>query len=155
MNKKGAAAVVEAVAVVENAPVRLTGGFVIPDGSTYVGGYVEGNGTRSREGQGTYVNGPESYSGMWLQDSMHGNGKYIFCSGAVYEGGFKNGMFDGEGTFVYPDGAKYTGGWMNNKFHGKGHYIDANKISWEGDFFNGMFDSGKSYISLRPGSSVM
>jgi hypothetical protein len=63
-------------------------------------------------------------------------------------------MFDGEGAYVFPDGAQYKGMWCAGKMHGRGEYIDSSKIVWNGEFFNGLYDSGRSYISLRPPGEI-
>ena len=134
----------------EPTPIRGNGTFAFPDGSIYVGDYLENLSVRTRDGEGTFTFGPESYVGSWLNDVYHGKGKYKFASGSVYEGSFVNGLFDGEGTYTFPDGAVYKGWWKQNNMHGKGEYTDSRGVKWGGNFFNGMFDTGKSYISLRP-----
>lgn len=154
MSKAKAAAepVVAEETVEEVLPVKGNGMFAFPDGSTYFGDYLEDTvkGIKSRDGEGTYSFGVESYSGSWRNDQMHGKGVYKFASGATYEGFFANGLFNGEGIYTFADGAVYRGLWKMNNMHGKGEYTDANQTKWTGDFFNGMFDTGKSYISLRP-----
>jgi hypothetical protein len=132
------------------AAIPGNGTFVFPDGSKYVGDYVDTGGVKVREGDGTWTFGPESYVGAWKSDQMHGRGKYKFASGSKYDGNFVNGAFEGIGTYTFSDGAVYKGSWKQNSMHGTGEYIDASKVKWTGEFFNGMFDTGKTYISLRP-----
>jgi hypothetical protein len=132
-----------------------SGSFSFPDGSRYEGEYSHiGEASKMRHGKGSYVNGPERYSGEWSGDKMNGQGTYEFASGAVYKGHFRQGMFDGEGTYRFADGASYTGMWHANKMHGSGEYMDAEKVKWAGEFFNGCFDSGRSFISLRPSQGL-
>jgi len=50
----------------------------------------------------------------------NGSGIYIFDSGMKYEGEWKNGKRDGQGTLTSPDGSVYKGGWKNNRMHGQG-----------------------------------
>ena len=94
-------------------------------------------------------------NGAWVNDKMHGDGVYKFASGSVYEGAFRENMFHGKGVYLYADGAKYVGQWENNKMHGQGEYTDAAGVIWSGTFFNGLYDSGKTYVSLRPTTSVL
>jgi hypothetical protein len=67
------------------AVVDEYGSFLFPDNSEYEGNYHVIDGKRIRHGFGKYVNGPESYEGMWENDMMVGMGEYKFCSGAVYK----------------------------------------------------------------------
>ena len=56
--------------------------------------------------------------GIRFQDPLgwwhEGNG---FCR---YEGNYKEGAFDGQGTFTAVDSRSYSGEWKNGKRHGKG-----------------------------------
>ena len=36
-------------------------------------------------------------------------------SGNKYEGEFKNGNFNGKGTYTWTDGNKYEGDWVDDK----------------------------------------
>ena len=38
----------------------------------------------------------------------------------VYKGEWKNGKYNGQGTFTYPDGTKYVGKLKNGEYNGKG-----------------------------------
>mmetsp|Transcript_70155 Transcript_70155/g.196345 ORF Transcript_70155/g.196345 Transcript_70155/m.196345 type:complete len:139 (+) Transcript_70155:44-460(+) len=131
------------------APLVHTGSFVFIDGSKYDGQFIEEEGKKSRHGNGTFVDGPETYAGSWVNDAMEGEGTFNFASGATYVGCFANSQFDGEGKYTWADGASYQGGWKQNKMHGKGLYIDTEFVRWKGDFHNGKFFNGKSYITLR------
>ena len=44
----------------------------------------------------------------------------MFSDGRTYEGDFKNGKKDGEGTFEWPNGDRYEGLWNMCLKHGKG-----------------------------------
>ncbi|MEM3000944.1 MAG: hypothetical protein QXP41_01955 [Candidatus Nitrosocaldus sp.] len=50
----------------------------------------------------------------------NGYGVYLYNSGMVYEGEWKNGRRDGKGILTYPDGTRYEGEWKNNRMHGFG-----------------------------------
>jgi hypothetical protein len=38
---------------------------------------------------------------------MAGAGRFAFASGAVYEGGFAAGRYEGAGSYTWPDGRRY------------------------------------------------
>ena len=45
---------------------------------------------------------------------MTGRGVYTFSYGDKYEGGFKNGLRFGEGTYTYANGHIKKGFWMGD-----------------------------------------
>ena len=63
------------------------------------------------------------------------NGKYV--------GQWKNGKWNGQGTFTYNDGVKYVGEFKDNYFHGEGSFTQPNgllhrsmeiwQVSWRGN----------------------
>ena len=125
------------------------GKFQFPDGSWYEGDYIIVKKKKRRHGQGIFQDGPEVYEGSWVNDSMSGEGKYTFSSGATYAGRFKNGAFEGKGEYTWSDGAVYVGDWCQNKMHGSGVFTDPENVRWEGKFHNGKFFNGRCYVSLR------
>jgi len=87
--------------------------------------------------------------------------------GSTYEGEFKNGEMNGQGTYTYPDGEKkvgefkdgeiwngqgteivtfggmegtdkYEGGFKNGKSHGQGKYTTYNGLIYEGEHKDGL-----------------
>ena len=82
-----------------------TGAFAFVDGSRYEGEYLVGvgEGPPVRHGEGKYTNGAEEYTGQWKNDKMCGKGKYVFASGAVYEGSFDDNKFHGQGRYTWPN----------------------------------------------------
>ena len=58
------------------------------------------------------------YKGQWVDDTMHGRGKYIFPNGNTYEGQYEAGVRHGKGKFTYANGGVYTGGFANGKKNG-------------------------------------
>ena len=130
-------------------PLPGVGKFQFPDGSWYEGDYITVNRKKKRHGMGMLQDGPESYEGAWVNDSMTGEGQYTFSSGATYTGSFKNGEFEGQGVYKWMDGATYSGEWHQNKMHGKGVFLDAEEVRWEGQFHNGKYYNGRCYVTLR------
>lgn len=62
-------------------------------------------------------------------DCINGQGIFIYPSGAVYIGDFRNGEIHGVGVCYYSDGSKYQGEWAFRYPNGKGtkSYSDGNK----------------------------
>jgi len=60
---------------------------------------------------------------------VDGQGTYVYPSGAKYIGHFKNGEIHGVGVCYYTDGSKYSGEWKNRFPDGKGTrtYADGTK----------------------------
>jgi 1-phosphatidylinositol-4-phosphate 5-kinase len=105
---KGKEAEVEPVPQVVEPKVETgSAEFVFSNGATYKGAWRSTDGVKVREGQGQYTYGPEQYVGNWKDDAMSGEGRMVFSSGAVYEGHFERNMFEGVGTYTFPDGAVY------------------------------------------------
>lgn len=51
-----------------------------------------------------------------------------------YEGAWVNGERHGEGTYVFPSGAKYEGQWESGRMHGRGLYMSSTGTQYEGSF---------------------
>lgn len=61
-----------------------------------------------------------------------------------YEGEFKNGKFDGQGTFFFISGEKYIGEWKNGLQEGYGIFTSS-----DGKFsFNGEWEKGKRVMGI-------
>lgn len=66
-------------------------------------------------------------------DCKNGYGEIRLDSG-LYKGNFKNGNWEGYGTYTYNTGNSYQGNWKDGKFNGKGKYIGNNGSIWWGEF---------------------
>ena len=68
------------------------------------------------------------YMGKFQPDpDMPGHGKEISDWGkTVYNGGFRNCLYHGEGEKVYADGRVYDGQWVDGKPHGVGKFKFSN-----------------------------
>lgn len=60
-----------------------------------------------RRGSGTYRDGDYSYEGEWIEDEMHGLGRFTFASGAEYDGSWEHNKYCGDGKYKWPGGAVY------------------------------------------------
>lgn len=66
--------------------------------------------------------------------------------GSKYLGYKKNGMRHGNGRFYYQDGAMFDGEWYKNKMQGYGKlYYQSGKIAYEGYWEDDQF-SGKGAV---------
>lgn len=71
------------------------------------------------------------YEGEVERGMAHGTGRKSFWNGAVYEGEFRNGRFEGRGTMTDPDG-RYEGEWKNGLRDGRGKMVFHIGGSYEG-----------------------
>lgn len=93
-----------------------------------------------RDGRGTQWDRENNvYIGLWRNDKRNGEGlqaykvagwaedkyteNWLSQNTEHYQGTFLNDNFDGQGTYVWPDGVSYTGGWAANKKHGRGYFL--------------------------------
>ena len=108
-----------------------------------------------RNGQGTYIFGPNSewagdrYVGEYKDNKKHGQGTYSYASGAKYIGMFKDEKINGQGTFTWADGEKYVGMFKDDKMHGQGTYTYADGTVEEGIWKDGEFQ----YAQKLPANS--
>ena len=58
----------------------------------------------------------------WKDGNRTGEGKYVYESGTVYQGDFKNNSAEGNGVIVYAGGDTYKGEFLEGVEHGKGVY---------------------------------
>jgi hypothetical protein len=78
-------------------------------------------------------------------------GTYKTTDGDTYVGGFKNGKFDGHGTYTFGVntkwyGHKYIGDYKNNNRDGQGIYFYANGDKYIGEFKNNRFNGKGTFI---------
>lgn len=84
------------------------------------------------------------YSGEVSNDIPNGKGKFSVkvdpSQGVnwIYEGGFKDGHFDGQGKLSLANGITREGTFKNDQLEGKGKIYNKEGIMFEGEFKNGM-----------------
>ncbi|XP_068278422.1 radial spoke head 10 homolog B-like [Nyctibius grandis] len=89
--------------------------------------------TANQEYMGQWVYGIQHGYGnhIWFSKRMPAS---EYPSRNEYIGGFVNGERHGHGKFIYASGAVYDGEWVCNKKHGKGKIVFKNGHVYEGEF---------------------
>lgn len=85
-------------------------------------------------GQGSYLYNNGYYYGEFKNSIRDGAGLYLFNSGELYKGNFKQNKFDGTGVFYWVNGSKYEGEWSSQQRHGKGVYFYSDGLIDDGNF---------------------
>ena len=80
----------------------------------------------------------ETYEGGIKNSVKHGQGTYSFVNGSKYIGEFKEDKKHGYGIFIFKNGDKYRGQFVDNMRHGEGVYTFSN-----GDILEGMWDKNE------------
>jgi len=80
-----------------------------------------------------------------------GYGKMTMPDGALYEGQFKDGVFEGKGTLTYDNGVQYSGEFKNGLYDGKGILIYTDTSKYEGQFKEGQLN-GLGVITYADGT---
>ena len=95
---------------------------------------------------GSYYTGERDAKGR-----RHGNGLMVFANGDRYEGDWKKGDIDGEGTFTYAAaGYSYTGHFKKGNILGHGTFRFNNDNVMEGDWTD--MGTGTGYLLFPDGS---
>lgn len=80
----------------------------------------------------------ELYSGLWVHNSIQGQGRYQDSSGLLFIGKFLNSSPHTDGTLIYRNGDKYEGTVKDLKPHGRGRIVYASREVYVGDFWEGV-----------------
>ncbi len=92
--------------------------------------------------------GGNKYVGEWKDGKFNGQGTYNWVSGEQYVGEFKGGRRHGQGNATYADGNKYIGEFKNDTRSGIGTSIFADGRRYVGEFAGGKYNgSGTSFTS--------
>ena len=85
------------------------------------------------------------YKGDVKNGVPNGLGLTIFPNGHKYEGEWRDGLKNGQGRLIYDDGEKYEGEHKSGEFHGQGTYTWTNGQKYEGEFKDGDKWNGRVY----------
>lgn len=79
------------------------------------------------EGEGTlkmdFGKGKGQFKGKFLRNEKHETHTVMKTEYGDYVGGFKNGVMEGQGRFLWNDGKYYQGEFKEGKMWGKGFLI--------------------------------
>tara|TARA_B110000003_G_scaffold229332_1_gene231132 strand:+ start:495 stop:1313 length:819 start_codon:yes stop_codon:yes gene_type:complete len=85
------------------------------------------------------------YEGGFVDGHFHGQGTSTFSDGSSYVGEYKDGKRNGQGTQTFSDGSSYVGEYKDGEKHGQGTYVYENGHSWTGEWNKN--DKGKGYFN--------
>ena len=74
------------------------------------------------------------FEGEWRNGYPNGQGTFIATNGGKYVGEYKDGQPNGQGTYTWADGDKYVGEHKNGKRNGQGTYTYANGGKYVGQY---------------------
>lgn len=88
----------------------------------------------------------DAYEGELNPDGLpEGQGTILYPNGDRYEGQWLNGKKHGQGTMTYANGNVYTGQYENGLKHGKGTFTYTNQDVYEGEFQQGKKEGQGQY----------
>ena len=112
-------------------------------------GCVSGN---CVNGKGKFVSTNYTYEGDWKNGVKEGQGTKTNFLGQVYTGQFANDQYEGKGKLDYGNGV-YIGDFVNGKEEGKGTMTTAIYI-YVGDFKNGRKEGSGKMTNLMTDSVI-
>lgn len=90
-------------------------------------------------GQGRYVYPSGAiYEGTFLLGHRHGKGHLVLSDGTDYRGDFRRDYREGDGLQVRPDGERYQGGFVRDRYHGQGEARYADGRTYSGHWAQGL-----------------
>jgi hypothetical protein len=98
----------------------------------------------------------EQQRGCISGDCKNGKGIYIYPSGAIYIGEFKDGEIHGIGACHYSDGSKYQGEWVFRYPEGRGTKTFPDGTKWTGRWKKGqpVDENGNLVTNMFPGKDI-
>ena len=94
--------------------------------------------------------GNQGYKGEMVNGVREGKGTYLFPNGDKYEGFWKNNKMEGKGVYSFKDGDKYDGDWVAGKKEGQGIYIFSSGAKYEGNWVQNKME-GKGIFFYKNG----
>jgi len=68
----------------------------------------------------------DKYDGEFRDGKRNGQGTFTWLNGGKYVGEYRDGKFNGQGTLTWPNGDKYVGEFRNGKRTSQGTYTWPN-----------------------------
>ena len=104
---------------------------------------------------GTYIfPSGDKYEGEWRDGKRNGQGTFYSLAdnqnkGDKYEGNYKDGLRHGQGTYIFANGSKFVGEWIDGKYNGQGTFYYLANDQYKGDKYEGNYKDG-----LRHGQGI-
>ncbi len=76
----------------------------------------------------------DKYVGEFKDGKFNGQGTYIHANGNKYVGEYKDDNKNGQGTYTWTDGDKYVGQFKDGKFNGQGTYKSRDGNTYVGEY---------------------
>ena len=103
-------------------------------------------------GKGTKHYSNSIYTGNFVKSQFEGEGICKMSNGDIYNGLWKNGVFQsGKVSLTYSDKSSYIGEMSERKKNGKGKFVNPGGIVYDGDWSNDQF-TGKGKIVYEKGT---
>ena len=105
-----------------------------------------------KTGLGTLRRNGITLTANFINGVANGKGQKIYPNGDSYQGNFKDNLFSGKGTFVYGmssekwSGDKYIGDFESGNRHGTGTYTQLNGVTYVGEWRHGDESYGTLYL---------
>jgi hypothetical protein len=116
------------------------------NGDIFKGRFTNGN---RENGVMNFANG-DCYTGGWLGNKQHGEGKYRYACKDVFEGQYKDGKKVGYGEYKCHTGDSYKGEFLNDKYEGFGVYTwRGGNATYEGEYRAGKKEGFGVYASAE------
>jgi len=98
--------------------------------------------------QGIYILSDGSkYEGEFKDGILNGQGTITWSDGRKYEGEFKDGKPNGQGTITWSDGRKYVGEFKDGLRNGQGTYTQPDEVQYVGEWKNGARNGQGTFTS--------
>ena len=101
--------------------------------------------TQNPHWKSSITNDSGQYTGEVSDGVFEGQGTYLWIDGEKYEGEWKNGMFSGQGIYTWINGDQYEGEWRTEVFSGQGIYRWASGSTYEGEWKDGVKEGYGTY----------
>lgn len=104
-----------------------------------------GQDTKSPHWKSSTISDRSKYSGQWKDGRFEGQGTYSWADGDKYTGEWEDDLFEGQGTYTWANGDKYAGEWQDDMFKGQGTYTWASGSAYTGEWKDGVKEGQGTY----------
>lgn len=111
------------------------GYFKLDTGFSYTGSFVDGNPGDNEQGVMIIPN-VGTYTGYFLDGKRNGEGEFVWQDGATYTGKWKDDCMNGEGSLTLADGTVYKGLFTNNLMNDTAEITYSNDDKYSGEVVN-------------------